>query len=181
MPVLIAGKAMLSSPCSSARRSDERYAEASSAASPAPPPRQTGPTAWMTYRAGSRKPGVRRASPVGQPPIAAQARASSGPAARWIARQTPPPGASASFAALTIASVSSVVMSTMVATSSMDLGSGRFPVVARLEAKAMQNVVHHRSQHRAGDHEEDDAREQRVQPRQPFADHRVDPVHRPHA
>src|SRR6185437_15731716 len=56
-------------------------------------------------------PGVILASPVSQPPSLAQASASSGPAARWIAPQTPPPGASAEFAALTMASTSSVVMS----------------------------------------------------------------------
>ena len=43
--------------------------------------------------------------------LLAQAAASSGPAARWIAPQTPPPGASAEFAAFTIASTASVVMS----------------------------------------------------------------------
>ena len=41
------------------------------------PPRQTGPTAWMTYRAGSRNPGVRTALPVGQGPRARQARSRS--------------------------------------------------------------------------------------------------------
>jgi hypothetical protein len=40
-----------------------------------------------------------------------EVRTSSGPAARWIAPSTPPPPASAEFAALTIASTSSVVMS----------------------------------------------------------------------
>ena len=79
--------------------------------SPEPPPFQTGPTAWMTWRALSLKPGVIRASPVGQPPIAAQACASSGPAARWMAPSTPPPPAKRLFAALTIASTSSAVMS----------------------------------------------------------------------
>src|SRR4051812_6569631 len=65
----------------------------------------------MTKRAGRRKPGVNRAWPVGQPPIRAHAAASSGPAARWIAPHTPPPGASASLAAFTIASTAYVVMS----------------------------------------------------------------------
>ena len=75
------------------------------------PPRQTGPTVWITHRAGSRKPAWswrrrwrnRRGS--------RQAASSSGPAARWIAPSTPPPPSSDSFAALTIASVVSAVMS----------------------------------------------------------------------
>src|SRR5262245_53979731 len=46
----------------------------------------------MTYLAFSLKPGVRRAWPVGQPPIWTQAAASPGPAARWMAPHTPPPG-----------------------------------------------------------------------------------------
>jgi hypothetical protein len=80
------------------------------------PPRQTGPTVWITQRAGRRNPGVMRASPVGQraPPrrgIVRQASSSSGPAARWIAPSTPPPPSRLSFAALTMASTTSVVMS----------------------------------------------------------------------
>src|SRR5262249_17872754 len=74
-------------------------------------PCQTGPTAWMTNRAGNPKPGVSAAPPVGQRPIAAQAFASAGPALRWIAPHTPPPGARDSFAALTMASTSRLVMS----------------------------------------------------------------------
>src|SRR5512144_64654 len=77
----------------------------------------------MTYRAGSRKPGVMRASPVGQPPAAAHAAASSGPALAWMAPHTPPPAASISLAALTMASTRSVVMSTIRATSSSMAGS----------------------------------------------------------
>ena len=65
----------------------------------------------MTKRAGSRKPGVIRASPVGQPPSLRQAARSSGPAARWMAPSTPPPPSSDVLAALTIASSASVVMS----------------------------------------------------------------------
>src|SRR5262245_30407802 len=64
-----------------------------------------------------------RASPVGQGPAFAHALARSGPAARWMAPQTPPPGASCSFAAFTIASTASVVMSTIHA-ESCKAGSG---------------------------------------------------------
>src|SRR5512139_621754 len=60
-----------------------------------------------------------RASPVGHPPTSRQARASAGPAARWIAPQTPPPGLSSVLAAFTIASRSSVVMSARLARSCM--------------------------------------------------------------
>ena len=45
-----------------------------------------------------------RAWPVGQGASLAHASANSGPAASWIAPHTPPPGASASFAAFTSAS-----------------------------------------------------------------------------
>src|SRR6187401_1652289 len=65
----------------------------------------------MTKRALRLNPGVMRASPVGHPPTRAHACASSGPAARWIAPQTPPPGARLVFAALTMASTSRVMMS----------------------------------------------------------------------
>src|SRR4051794_38708055 len=51
------------------------------------------------------------APPVRQGAIAAQASANSGPALRWIAPQTPPPGIRDSLAALTIASRAKVVMS----------------------------------------------------------------------
>jgi hypothetical protein len=56
-------------------------------------------------------PRVRTASPVGQPGNSFSSVMSWGPAARWIAPSTPPPPRSAPFAALTMASVSSVVMS----------------------------------------------------------------------
>ena len=59
------------------------------AASPWSPPRQTGPTVWTMKRAGSRKPGVSTASPVGAPPSRAHAASSSGPAAAKIAPHTP--------------------------------------------------------------------------------------------
>ena len=64
----MSGKATEPQPCSSASPRAERYAEQSSSRSPKPPPRQTGPTAWMTYFAGRRQPRVMRACPVGQPP-----------------------------------------------------------------------------------------------------------------
>jgi hypothetical protein len=80
-------------------------------ASPWPPPRHTGPTAWITKRAGSAKPGVILASPVGQPPSARQARSRPGPAARWMAPSTPPPPSKLLLAALTMASTDRVVMS----------------------------------------------------------------------
>ena len=51
------------------------------------------------------------ASPVPHPPIAAQAASSSSPAAAKIAPQTPPPRRSSRFAAFTIASTVSSVMS----------------------------------------------------------------------
>src|SRR5262249_41827916 len=60
-------------------------------------PLHIGPTVWMTNRAGSWNPGVRRASPVGyRTPgrtcgMRRHASNSSGPAALWIAPSTPPP------------------------------------------------------------------------------------------
>ena len=86
-------------------------AEARSSGSPWPPPCQTGPTAWMMHRAGRAKPGVARASPVGQRPSAAHASARPGPAAAKIAPHTPPPASRAELAAFTMASVASAVMS----------------------------------------------------------------------
>src|SRR5712672_3073489 len=80
-------------------------------ASPASPPRQIGPTVWMTCPAGRRYPRVSRASPGGQPPSVRHSASSSGPAARWIAPSTPPPPSSEVLAALTIASTVSRVMS----------------------------------------------------------------------
>src|SRR5262249_25537373 len=66
-----------------------------------------------------------RASPVGQGPSFEHARASSGPAARWMAPHTPPPGASCSLAALTIPSTASVVISTIRAESGTAKSDGR--------------------------------------------------------
>src|SRR5882672_7698548 len=55
-----------------------------------------------------------RASPVGQPPRVRHSASNCGPAARWIAPSTPPPPSNELFAALTIASTSSLVMSVRV-------------------------------------------------------------------
>jgi hypothetical protein len=71
----------------------------------------------MTNLAGRSNAGVIRASPVGQRTwgrtcaSARQAATRRGPAARWIAPSTPPPPSSDEFAALTMASTRSVVMS----------------------------------------------------------------------
>src|SRR5438034_10910639 len=65
----------------------------------------------MTCRAGSRPAPVSLASPDAQPPSVRHSASSSGPAARWIAPSTPPPPSSVVFAAFTIASTSSLVMS----------------------------------------------------------------------
>jgi hypothetical protein len=51
------------------------------------------------------------ASPVSQPSSVRHSTNNSGPAASWIAPSTPPPPSSDEFAALTIASTPSVVMS----------------------------------------------------------------------
>ncbi len=69
MPVEIAGKATDRHPRPAAISIARRCAEASSSGSPALPPRHTGPTAWITYRAGSAPAPVATASPVGQPPM----------------------------------------------------------------------------------------------------------------
>ena len=111
MPVEIDGNATVARWCSTASARLLRYAAASSSRSPCPPPSHTGPTAWITFVAGSRNPSVMRASPVGHRPSSRHAARSSRPAARWIAPSTPPPPDSAALAAFTIASTASVVMS----------------------------------------------------------------------
>jgi hypothetical protein len=63
-----------------------------------------GPTAWMTWAAPRRKPGVATASPTSTGPRARQASRSSGPAAACSAPETPAPLVSRLFAALTTAS-----------------------------------------------------------------------------
>ena len=52
---------------------------------PRTPSRHTGPTAWITQRAGSRPAPVAFASPVSQPPSAPALGEDLGAAARWIA------------------------------------------------------------------------------------------------
>ena len=71
----------------------------------------------MTCDAGSSWPRVIFAEPVAQPPSVRHSARSFGPAARWIAPSTPPPPRSDVFAALTIASTASVVMSATVTSS----------------------------------------------------------------
>src|SRR5437867_91047 len=70
-----------------------------------------GPTAWKTYFAGRLPPLVATALPVGQPPILRHSAMMLGPPARWMAPSTPPPPARAELAALTMASVCTLVMS----------------------------------------------------------------------
>lgn len=111
MPVEIAGKATDRHPMSTAISTARRCAEASNSGSPAPPPRHTGPTAWITHRAGSAPAPVATASPVGQPSILRHSARISSPPARLIAPSTPPPPASAELAAFTMASTGSAVMS----------------------------------------------------------------------
>src|SRR5216110_836412 len=65
----------------------------------------------MTKRAGKPYPRVIFASPGRQPPRVRHSASNSVPAARWIAPSTPPPPRSVVFAAFTIASTSSFVMS----------------------------------------------------------------------
>src|SRR5437870_2005311 len=65
----------------------------------------------MMKRAGKLYPRVILASPGRQPPRVRHSASSSGPAARWIAPSTPPPPSSVVFAAFTIASTPSLVMS----------------------------------------------------------------------
>src|SRR5438034_2121036 len=65
----------------------------------------------MMKRAGKLYPRVILASPCRQPPRVRHSASSSGPAARWIAPSTPPPPRSVVFAAFTIASTSTIVMS----------------------------------------------------------------------
>ena len=79
--------------------------------SPRSPPRQTGPTVWITWRAGRSPAVVAFASPVAQPPSRRHSSRIVGPPARWIAPSTPPPPSRDSFAAFTIASTSCCVMS----------------------------------------------------------------------
>ena len=136
MPMLIAGNAMLRAPSSSASRRLDRYAPASSSGSPSPPPRQIGPTAWSTQRAGRSCASVATAVPVGVP-SGYRRRSSSrrpGPAARWMAPSTPPPPRSRSFAAFAMASTRSAVMSPR------DSSRRRPPTMMKSVADAMVNA-----------------------------------------
>ena len=78
-----------------------------------PPPRQTGPTAWITEaRAQAAGAGTLASPGLAPPHPPALFDPVSGPAARWIAPSTPPPPSRLELAALTIASAdASVVMS----------------------------------------------------------------------
>ena len=70
MPVLIEGLTTVAQPCSAASAKARRYAERSFSGSPCSPSRQRGPTAWMTWRAGSRPAPVMTASPGGAAVVA---------------------------------------------------------------------------------------------------------------
>ena len=111
MPVEIAGKATVREPSSAATSSERRWHEARSSSSLAPPPCQTGPTVWITCRAGSLPAVVAFASPVSHPPSRRLSSRIADPPARWIAPSTPPPPSKDELAALTIASTSCFVMS----------------------------------------------------------------------
>ena len=65
----------------------------------------------MIHCAGRSNAAVTFASPASQPPRGRQAASNAGPAARWIAPSTPPPPRSDEFAAFTIASTISCVIS----------------------------------------------------------------------
>src|SRR5829696_2726683 len=112
----MAGKATEVAPSSSATRRDSTWQEArrSDRSSPSA---YTGPTVWMTQRAGSRPAGVATARPVGRPSARGPARRRrqasriSGPPRRWMAPSTPPPPSSEPLAALTTASTATAVRS----------------------------------------------------------------------
>src|SRR5262245_42902654 len=76
----------------------------------------------MTNRAGNRYPLVSLASPVRQPPSRRHSSSSSRPAALWMAPSTPPPPSRVEFAALTMASTVSVVMSAWTARKLVGMG-----------------------------------------------------------
>ena len=102
-------------------------------ARPACRPCQTGPTVWITQRAGQRRsprwPWRRRSA---HPPRRRQASSRPGPAARWMAPSTPPPPSSDELAALTIASTAK--------RGDVGLhGSDRHPVQCRLEPGAARD------------------------------------------
>src|SRR5690606_24975144 len=115
-PALTAGKATERAPRPEATSRLRVKHEASSAGSVCPR-RASGPTVWITQRAGRRPAPVATASPAGSPSGRVDARnarhssRSAGPAAAWIAPSTPPPPSSDELAALPIASTCSRVMS----------------------------------------------------------------------
>lgn len=110
-PVLIAGNAMLLSFFVEASFRLSWYALLSSAASLRVPSWYRGPTVWITYFVLRFPAVVTTALPVGQLPIFLHSCMMVGPPARWMAPSTPPPPARLLFAAFTIASVDSLVIS----------------------------------------------------------------------
>ena len=81
------------------------------------PLEKTGPTVWMTHRAGRSPAVVATACPAGSPSGSGPARSTrqasriAGPPRRWMAPSTPPPPSNEEFAALTTASTFGSVMS----------------------------------------------------------------------
>jgi hypothetical protein len=110
-PVLIAGNAMLVRLCIEASLRLSRYALLRRLASLLVPSRYRGPTVWMTYFALRFPAVVTTAFPVGQLPMVLHSCRMASPPARWMAPSTPPPPARLLFAAFTIASVDSLVIS----------------------------------------------------------------------
>ena len=76
-----------------------------------PPPCHTGPTVWMIFLQGSLYAPVILLSPVRHPPSVRHSSNNSLPAARCMAPSTPPPPNREQFAAFTMASTCSCVMS----------------------------------------------------------------------
>src|SRR5947207_4588507 len=119
----MAGKATVSAPSSSATFSAWEWQPASRCERSSDFA-YTGPTVWMTQRAGRFPPAVATAWPVGSPSGYCSARIRlhsarmAGPPLRWIAPSTPPPPISEELAALTTASASCSVMSPRMSTTS---------------------------------------------------------------
>jgi len=67
VPALMAGEQIVLAPRSSATSNALRYADARRSSLSCPPKPHTGPTAWMTHRAGSAYAPVATAVPVGVP------------------------------------------------------------------------------------------------------------------
>src|SRR5689334_14118638 len=106
----MAGNAIERQPFSRARSRHFRWQDASCSTSFSFP-LYIGPTAWNTHLAGSFPAPVATADPGGHFPIRRHSSRIEGPPARWIAPSTPPPPARELFAALTIASAETWVMS----------------------------------------------------------------------